>query len=152
MALIHEKLYQSRDLSRIDFGAYISDLVHYLFGAYRMRDGRVTLSLDVQDCAMTIETAIPCGLIINELVSNALKHAFPDGRKGEVQISFGRMNGQYTLAVCDNGIGIPADLDLSQTNSLGMVLIATLVEQIEGTLEWGRDGGTAATITLGQPQ
>jgi two-component sensor histidine kinase/CheY-like chemotaxis protein len=152
MSLIHEKLYQSKDLSRIDFGVYVDDLARYLFGAYRGLGGHITLSLDVCDCTLEIDTAIPCGLIINELVSNALKHAFPDGRKGEIRISLQTVDGHYVLTVHDDGIGLPADLDLSGTNSLGMVLINTLVEQIDGTLEWSRNGGTAATITLSLPQ
>jgi two-component sensor histidine kinase len=151
MALIHEKLYQSKDLSRVDFAAYISDLAHYLFGAYRSTAGQVKLNLDVRDVALEIDTAIPCGLIINELVSNALKHAFPEGRRGEIFVTLGKTNGRYSLTVHDDGIGMPPDLDLSKVDSLGVLLITTLVDQLEGTLEWSRNGGTTATIAFGHP-
>ena len=108
-----------------------------------------TISSDkVQDVTLDIDTAIPCGLILNELVSNALKHAFPDGRRGELKVSLGLAEGRCQLVVCDNGIGLPAGLDLEQTDSLGLRLVLALVEQLEATIELSQDAGAVFTITF----
>jgi two-component sensor histidine kinase len=148
MALIHEKLYRSDDLSKVDFAAYIGDLTRYLFSTYRIYARAIGLQLDVQDTTLSIDTAIPCGLIINELVSNALKHAFPDGRDGEIRVSLEQTQSGYQLAVRDNGIGLPPDLDLEQTDSLGLQLVLTLVDQLDASIELGRNGGTEVAITF----
>jgi PAS domain S-box-containing protein len=151
MVLVHERLYQSPDLARIDFAEYIRSLANYLFRSYGVNTNVIQLRLNVDDVLLGVDTAIPCGLILNELVSNALKHAFPDGREGEVRIELRADDGQLTLIVSDNGVGLPQDLDFRDTESLGLQLVNTLVEQIEGTIELDRSDGTAFKITFTEP-
>lgn len=146
MALIHEKLYQSKDLARIDFAEYIRNLTNYLFRSYGVTSNRIKLKKNVDDVFLGLDTAIPCGLIINELVSNSLKHAFPDGKEGEIHICLFLDNDKFTLIVRDNGVGFPKDLDFRNTESLGLQLVITLVEQLEGTIDLKRSGGTEFKI------
>ncbi|MDF1537209.1 MAG: PAS domain S-box protein [bacterium] len=143
MALIHEKLYQARDLSRINFGDYIRHLAQNLFVSYGMKGGKVGFVLDAEPTSMVVDTAIPCGLIVNELISNAIKHAFPGGRAGEIRVSFRKLNGEktYELIVCDDGVGFPDGVDLYRSGSLGLKLVRILVEQLGGTLKVNNDGG-----------
>ncbi len=150
MALIHEKLYQSQDLSQVDIADYVRDLTTHLFRTYRADAGVVTLRVIVSDAVrLGVGTAIPCGLIVNELVSNALKHAFPGGRAGEVRVELDRdERGKLVLAVSDTGVGFPADIDFRTTGSLGLKLVATLADQLEGSIELGRSGGTTFKITF----
>jgi two-component sensor histidine kinase len=147
MALIHEKLYQSKDISRIDFAEYTRSLTAYLFRSYVTGPG-IGIAIDILDVSLGIDKAIPCGLIINELVSNSLKYAFPDGRSGEVRISLARGDSDYTLTVSDNGVGLAADLDFRNTSSLGLQLVNTLVCQLEGTIELNSSHGTVFRITF----
>lgn len=136
MALVHEKLYRSHDLARIDLADYIRNLATFLFRSYSATAGRVTIDIQTDDVFLGINAAVPCGLILNELISNALKHAFPDGRSGVLQVQLRSVNDQnLTLIVRDNGIGFPANFDLANTTSLGMQLVDTLVNQLDGTLE-----------------
>ena len=111
MALIHERLYQSTDLKNIDFGEYIQTLAMELFRTYQIDPGCIKLNLNVEDLKLDINVAIPLGLIVNELVSNSMKHAFPDDKSGEIKIDFHILDDSYLLMVSDNGIGFPADLD-----------------------------------------
>jgi two-component sensor histidine kinase len=150
MALIHERLYQSPNLASVDMGAYTRDLVSDLRQSYRTEESSVRLTVDVGDISLGVTEAIPCGLIINELVSNALKHAFPKGTGGEVMIHIlkGETN-RTTVSVTDNGIGLPDHLDLRNPPSLGLTLVKSLVDQLGGTLELNRRGGTGVTITFG---
>ncbi len=149
MALIHEKLYQTRDLARVDFGEYIQNLAAYLFRSYQISAGQVALNVKATDIFLDINIAVPCGLIINELISNALKHAFPGGRPGEIWIEWQAVGErQLILTVGDNGVGFPASLDFQQTPSLGLQLVNTLVEQLEGTIDLKRNGGTEFTIAF----
>jgi two-component sensor histidine kinase/putative methionine-R-sulfoxide reductase with GAF domain len=151
MSLAHERLYQSPDLAQIDFAEYIRDLVAHSFRSYRDRSALITLRIDADDVSPGLDTAIPCGLIINELVSNALKHAFPDNRTGEIRIGLHSENDQTILTVSDNGVGFPADLDFRDTDSLGLQLVTTLVEQLEGSIELDNREGTAFKITFTEP-
>jgi PAS domain S-box-containing protein len=152
MALIHEKLYQSKDMARVDFADYVRDLTTHLFRAYRRNAKAVTLQVNVsQDVRLGIDTAIPCGLIVNELVSNALKYAFPDGCAGEVRVELARNGGEgFALTVSDNGVGFPPDVDPRKTNSLGLKLVATLTDQLEGSVELDRSAGTLYRITFSE--
>ncbi|MBU7016564.1 MAG: PAS domain-containing protein [Theionarchaea archaeon] len=146
MALIHEKLYQSSNLADISFGEYIQDLVQSLYRSY----GTMNITLEVQGSGVSlgIDTAIPCGLIINELVSNSLKHAFPDD-KGKIRIGFRSIDGDIELVVSDNGVGIPDTIDFRTTESLGLHLVTILVEdQLKGTVSLERNDGTTFTITF----
>ncbi len=147
IALVHEKLYRSEDLANIDFGQYIPDLTTHLFDTYNVSSNTVALKLEVEHIFLEIDTAIPCGLIINELVSNSLKYAFPNQRKGEIQINFhADRHGMMMLMIRDNGIGIPETIDIENTQSLGLTLVQGLVEQLEGTLELERSQGTQFLI------
>jgi two-component sensor histidine kinase len=151
MALVHEKLYRSPDLSRIDFGDYVRDLVDHLLQTYYTVTGKVALVVDVEDIALGIDQAISCGLILNELVSNALQHAFPDGRGGEVRVAMHPDSRRLRLVVSDNGIGLPEDMDIKQAKSLGLQLVSALVQQLEATLRIGRRNGTTFSILLRVP-
>ena len=147
MALIHEELYQARDLARVDFGAYIENLVENLFGSYSVDKDRVTLDLDIDHTEMVVDTAIPCGLIVNELISNCLKHAFPDGMNGRVRVAFHELDDkEYELVVSDDGVGLPLEMDITRTDSLGMQLVFLIVEQLKGKIEVSREGGTGFHI------
>ncbi len=123
MAMIQEKLYQSDDFSHIKFYEYIESVVSDLFYSHNIHKDQVKLKVKVEDICLNMETGIPCGLIISELVSNSLKHAFPDGRKGEVCISLKFSGDEYKLIVSDNGIGLPENIDYKNTDSLGLQLV-----------------------------
>lgn len=149
IALVHEKLYRSENLAQIDFAQYVPDLITHLFDSYNISSSQVRMSYQVEDIALAIDTAIPCGLILNELVSNALKYAFPEHKKGEIQIKFQRNTDEsLTLKVRDNGVGIPKSFDIETTPSLGLTLVLGLVDQIDGTLDLNCDSGTEFTITF----
>ncbi|MBI5409631.1 MAG: sensor histidine kinase [Nitrospirae bacterium] len=147
MALVHEKLYQSSDLANINFNDYIASLAKSLLMFYGKNYGGVSMKIDALDINLAIDAAIPCGLIINELISNSLKHAFPEGRKGAVLISFKKTDNEYELTVSDDGAGIPEGFDVSKTKSLGLQLVSNLVEhQLQGRLELHREKGTEFRI------
>jgi len=161
MALIHEKLYQSKDFARIDLARYVQSLASHLFHSYNVDPNVVRLKTDVEDVFLDINTAIPCGLIINELVSNSIKHAFPKGRargdkgkvRGEILISVhSDKNGQTTLLLADNGMGLPKDFDIRKTKSLGLQLVNDLANQLEGSIKLQRRRGTAFRITFSLPK
>jgi PAS domain S-box-containing protein len=149
MALIHERLYQSSDLSRIEFSHYLRNLATHLFHSYQVNTDRIRLRLDTEEVFLNINTAIPCGLIVNELVSNALKHAFPEGRTGEVAVELHRVRGDgYVVQVKDDGVGFPEGLDYRRTETLGMQIVNTLVDQVDGSIELARGKGTGFSIFL----
>jgi PAS domain S-box-containing protein len=153
MALIHERLYQSSDLSRIEFSQYLRNLATHLFHSYQVDSSRIRLALDAEEVFLNINTAIPCGLIVNELVSNALKHGFPDGRSGEVGVELHRIAGDgYELKVRDDGVGFPEELDFRRTQTLGMQIVVTLVSQIDGRLDLQRQGNTCFTLEFNELQ
>ncbi|MCX9081410.1 MAG: PAS domain S-box protein [Candidatus Methanoperedens sp.] len=148
MALIHEKLYRSESLSKIYYKEYIDDLVSGLFESYGFTEDKIGLKVNAENISMEIDTAIPVGLIINELVSNSLKHAFPEGKKGEIEISLSSI-GEYMieLLVKDNGVGIPHDVDFRNTESLGLHIVNILVEnQLHGEISMNNDNGTEFRI------
>ena len=147
MAILHEKLYLSEDLGRIDFAEYIRSLLSSLMQSYEEKSRSVSLRRDVENITKNIDKAIPCGLIINELVTNSLKHAFPGERKGEILIeASSNEDNLATLTVSDNGIGFPEGIDIRNTESLGMQLVITLVNQLEGTIELVERTGTMFRI------
>jgi PAS domain S-box-containing protein len=148
MSLVHEKLYRSESLSQIDFADYTRYLATQLFSYYLNDTRTVKLDFALGKIMVDINTAVPLGLIMNELVSNALKHGFPDGRDGTIRISGGLEEDIITLVVADDGVGIPAELDWKNTDSLGMRLITSLVDQVGGTLELSPGKGTQFTITV----
>ncbi|MEC4816913.1 MAG: histidine kinase dimerization/phosphoacceptor domain -containing protein [Scytonema sp. PMC 1069.18] len=135
MALIHQKLYQSQDLAKIDVNEYICDLVKSLCSSYEINSNVISLTANVDNILLNLDTAIPCGLIITELVSNSLKYAFPHGRKGEVCVELKAGNDNvYTLTIRDNGVGFPAGFNFQETTSLGLQLVEALTNQISGNL------------------
>ena len=149
MALIHEKLYQSKDLNKIEFSEYIESLIKDLFKSYNVDSDRIKLNSKMEGIFFEIDTAILCGLIINELVSNSLKHAFPLNKKGEIFISLDKDdNNKYTLILKDNGIGFPPNVDFRKTESLGLQLVTTLTEQLGGTIELHKNGYTEFIIAF----
>jgi PAS domain S-box-containing protein len=159
MALVHEKLYQSNDLSNIDFNEYVRSLANGLFTFYGINPANISLKIDIKDAALGIDTAIPCGLVINELVSNSLKYAFPAENHGKVLISLIRnhsdteQDSTYELIVKDDGIGMPEDLDISKAESLGLQLVTNLVKhQLQGDVQLNRDGGTEFRIQFKELQ
>jgi two-component system, sensor histidine kinase PdtaS len=152
MALIHERLYRSGDLKSIDFPDYIRSLTRDIFNTYVTSRGRVQLQMDVQDVRVDVNSAVPLGLIINELVTNSLKYAFPDDREGIIRIRFHEDGDEYVLEIGDDGIGIPDDFDIEKSNSLGMLLVNSLTSQIRGELELKRDHGTTFIIKFREDQ
>ncbi|MDM7920425.1 MAG: sensor histidine kinase, partial [Methanosarcina sp.] len=163
IALIHEELHEGRGKDTLNFSPYLQRLVENLFHTYTLGNADISLNINLEeDTFFDMDTAIPLGLIVNELVSNSLKHAFPDRRgeikiklyrelKGECNTEAGSKNGDCTgtsfiLKVSDNGAGIPEGLDLENPETLGMQLITALVDQLDGELEINRDSGTEFCI------
>lgn len=146
MALIHEKLYRSTDLKRINFGEYIRTLARDLFQTYTDGSGRIDLNINAEEVMMDINTSIPLGLILNELVSNALKHGFPGEMSGDINVDFRSIGEEYQLKVGDTGISFPDDLDYRNTDSLGLQLVNNLTSQINGQIELDTFNGTEFTI------
>jgi len=148
MALVHEELYQTKNLARINFKNYLENLINTLFISYGIYDQRIKVKIDCHHTILQIDTAILCGLIINELVSNSLKHAFPDGREGEIQLSLRLISGKkYELLYRDNGIGIPQEIDFSNAETFGLQMINELVSgRLRGEATLIRNHGTEIRI------
>lgn len=147
MALVHETLYQSKDLMKSDFSDYIKKLVNDLFTSYGVNQRRIQFQVEISSIHLDIDTAIPCGLIINELVSNSLKYAFVDRSTGEIKICFfPNPCGRFVLIVQDNGLGIPSGLDFCNTESLGLQLVCSLSQQLGATIHLDQTEGTRFTI------
>lgn len=147
ISLIHERLYQTRDISRIDFDQYIKSLVYNLFDSFGVKAGQITFKLRSENIFMGTDTAIPCGLIINELVTNALKYAFPDEQKGEISIEvIYHQDNKFTLCIKDNGVGLPEGYDFLNAETLGSRLVQSLVKQLDGILEIEANHGTEFKI------
>ncbi|MFO7867358.1 MAG: PAS domain S-box protein [Candidatus Aminicenantes bacterium] len=146
MALIHEKLYRSQDLAKIDFPQYIQSFATHLFRIYQVDHRDVHLYTDIDDLFLDINRAIPLGLIVNELLSNALKHAFPGGRKGNIWIELHSGGDGKKLSIKDNGVGLPENFNFKNADTLGIQLVSSLINQIKGTLELKTAPETAFTI------
>jgi two-component sensor histidine kinase len=146
MSLIHEKLYKSQDLANIDMDAYVRDLTVHLLKAYSYSIPLVNISVCSDNVSLGIDTAIPCGLIITELVSNALKHAFSNKKKGTIKVELTHKDDSILLSVSDNGIGLPKDFDVCSAGSLGLQLVNTLVKQLDGKLNVRSIEGTVFEI------
>jgi two-component system, sensor histidine kinase PdtaS len=167
LALIHEELYRSTDTNFLDFSAYLKMLIPYLFDSYERYN--ISLKLNLEQVSLGMDTAIPLGNIVTELISNALKHAFPAGSEGEISIFLCKKENykqyleksgdikkdsecqniedlQFVLVIKDNGMGFPKEIDFKNTNSLGLQIVTILVEQIEGCIEIERNQGTKFSI------
>jgi PAS domain S-box-containing protein len=146
MALIHESLYRSDNLSEINTPIYLQELAEYLGQIYNAKNRNITISLDISDIMLDIDRAIPCGLIVNELLSNSLKYAFVDKPSGTITISLHQLGSDYLLQIRDNGIGLPEDFNIRRSPSLGLRLVDRLVKQLRGHLEIGYDRGAVFSI------
>ncbi|MBI2255100.1 MAG: PAS domain S-box protein [Proteobacteria bacterium] len=136
MALIHQTLYQSQDFAKVDFGTFLDSFVPVLISSYALHGNNIALDISTQGVALPINTAVPCGLIVNELVSNALKHAFPDGQQGKILLELRAVDDRnLVLSVSDDGVGLPPDLDARMAGSLGLQLVSTLGAQLRGKLD-----------------
>lgn len=150
MALLHEMLYRTENLARIDFPRYVDNLCAHLFRSYGVDVQRIGLQTAIASVTLDLDRAIPCGLIINELISNAVKYAFPEQRSGHVRVELQQLTTQrYQLQVCDNGIGLHPDLELAQTESLGLSLVYDLTRQLNGEIHVDCTAGTTFTICFG---
>ncbi len=148
MALIHEKLYMSEDISLINFSKYIESLTTKLLEFYSLKSRLITLKVISDDITMDIDSAIPCGLLINELLSNSIKYAFPDGREGNIIINMHIKDGYYVLSVEDDGIGFPKEIDFMNPSTLGLQIVQTLTQQLDGKIELETNGFTRFKISF----
>ena len=149
MALIHEKLYLSADLARIGFGEYIHALTSDLLSSYSLSPAVVDLKTHISDVHLSVDTAIPCGLLVNELFTNCLKYAFSDGQEGEINIELQKNGGEeFSLVIGDNGIGLPEEMDFRNTESLGLQLVNSLAAQLNGAVELDSTHGMVSTVTF----
>ena len=150
MALLHETLYRSGVFATIDLGAYLGQISTQSFRTLGSTSGAVQLRLELAPVAVEMDQALPCGLLVNELVSNCFKHGFPDGRTGEVRVELQPVPGgpQWRLRVSDTGVGLPADFADRRDQSLGLQLVSDLAEQIEGTLTVGPGPEAVFTVTF----
>jgi PAS domain S-box-containing protein len=146
IAMFHEKFYQSHDLGRVEIAEYLTGLAEGSFAAYGVDPDDIILAVHAENVPLGVDAAMSCGLIVNELVSNSLKHAFPDRRKGQVEVTLHSEAADVVLEVADNGVGIPASLDLGSPHTLGLTLVSIFSEQIGGTLRVTRDGGTRFSL------
>jgi PAS domain S-box-containing protein len=145
MALIHERLYGTDRLDRVNFGLYVRQLTNELCAAYAVETGIVRVQIEAMEIDLSVHLAIPCGLILNELVSNALKYGFPDGRSGTVTVRFARLeSGELSLRCCDDGVGIAEGFDWEGSKSLGLRIVKILTKQIDGDLILDRSAGGSA--------
>ncbi|MDB6171380.1 MAG: domain S-box protein [Chthoniobacteraceae bacterium] len=153
IALIHEKLYASSDMTRIESNGYIGQLAADVFQAYEVSHGRIVLKVNSEGIYFGLDEAMPCGLIVNELVSNALKHGFPGGREGIIAVELRLVGSDYIeLCVRDDGVGLPEGFDVEKDVTFGLKLVRDLTRQLEGTIRFQRDHGTAVRITFPNPE
>ena len=149
MALVHETLYEYKNFAKINFSAYLKSLTIYLFRAYKIETSHITLELDFDEIYLNLDKAVPCGLIISELVSNSLKYAFPNQTNGKIRISVNcDEDGYIQLIIRDNGVGFPINWNFNSINSLGLQLVNVLINQIEGTLEFNNSQGVQFKISF----
>lgn len=148
MALVHERLYQAANLASINFEAYTRSIVSEIVSLYRVKTSIITTEINIDGIELDLETAIPCGLIINELLTNAFKYAFPDNRNGLLKIDFTRINDSFSLVIKDNGIGLPEGFDYKATSTLGFELVDVLTGQIGGALQIKSEQGTEVVVTF----
>ncbi|CAN5154294.1 hypothetical protein BH09BAC5_BH09BAC5_28620 [soil metagenome] len=156
MALVHEKLYESENLALIDFGDYVESLANSLNVSYNPDNSRINMEIEVGENSglFKIETAIPCGLILNEMLSNSFKYAFPGNKTGSVKVIFGsekmKNENKFRLEVMDNGVGIPENTDVNNSETLGFQLINMLAEQLKANLVIDRNNGTKFSLTFAE--
>ena len=153
MALVHEKFYQAEELTEINFTEYVEKLNQFLFQSYGDKSDRVKLIIEADKIAFDMDTAMPCGLLINEIVSNSLKYAFPGDREGEIKIELHKQGDQkITMNIADDGVGLPSNIDVEHAESLGLQLIHALTNQLEGELVVSQEKGTKFSVTFKYPK
>ena len=148
IAVIHELLYKSPDLARIDFNAYLDQLAKNLFSFYGVDQNRVKLLINCKNAELEINQAIPCGLVVNELLTNSLKHAFPGGRLGRIRVSLDCVDGTCVLDVADDGVGVSDGFEIEESNSLGLKLVSVLADQLQGRMRFVQDGEMRFSIAF----
>ena len=149
MSLVQERLHGSNSFSHIDLPAYIQNMIVHLQSFHHIDPAQIRVGVDMEECSIDIRQAIPLGLIINELISNAFRHAFPDGKTGTVSIFFRAMeNGSYQFDIKDDGVGVPGDVDFEEPRSFGLQIVKTLTDQLNGDLRVSRNSGTEVAITF----
>jgi two-component sensor histidine kinase len=146
MAFIHESLYQNKNFESVNFSDYVSTLAKNLVHTYSVNTQKIKLILTLDKLFLNLDTSIPCGLIINEIISNSLKYAFPNNRDGIIFVTLKVNKQKVSIQAGDNGIGISPEIDLKQSKTLGLQLVDTLVEQINGTIILDRNNGTKFNI------
>lgn len=142
MAFIHESLYQSKDLAKVNFSEYLRNLCNNLLFSYQSKTSKINLNWEVEEVSLSLDTAISCGLIVNELFSNALKYAFKGRKNGEIKVGLKQKGQGHELTISDNGVGIPKNIDYTNSPSLGFHLVIGLVDQIDGNINWVNHDGT----------
>jgi PAS domain S-box-containing protein len=153
MSLIHQTLYESKDFARVDFGKFLDSLVPNLVSSYSPVPGRVAVRIDSSNIMLPIDLAIPSGLIVNELISNALKHGFPDARRGQIEIELeGDANQMVRLSVSDDGVGIPEAVTMSGGDTLGLELVTLLADQLGATITFNRRNPTRFSLLFKVPE
>jgi PAS domain S-box-containing protein len=149
MSFVHESLYQSKTLSEVNFAEYIQNITRNLYHSYGRPEGGIDLEFELENLYLNLDTSIPCGLIINEIVSNSLKYAFHGREKGKIKIEFSKLSdGRLKLIVSDDGIGLAEDFDIENAESLGLQLVTTLITQVSGELEIDVSRGTKFNIVF----
>ena len=148
MALIHDQIYQSRRVAKIDFKEYIKNLVSYIFDSYGVSKRAIKPEITGSDCSLCVKSVISCGLIANELISNSLKHGFPNGRQGVIFISMYSQNNNFKLIIGDNGIGFPKNFSFQKISTLGLQLVISLTHQLNGGIKLNRRGRTEFEIVF----
>ena len=148
IALIHESLYKSDDFSRINFYDFVEKVMENLLKSFNIEEGKIHFTVTGEDMTLGIDIAVPCGLMVNELLSNALKYAFPGDRKGMIHVELARKGDVYSIAVADDGTGLPGDVDVENPSTLGLRLVSVLIKQIDGKLTIEREHGTAFVLSF----
>jgi len=148
MALVHEKLYNTKNMATLDFAAYVKDFIIHLFRSYGINDNRIRFKLDADKVKLNMDDAIPLALMLNELISNSLKHAFPDKREGEISLRLEERQGKVRVELTDNGIGMPDGVLINSTATLGLKLVQALVEQLKGSIKLTRRGGARFILSF----
>jgi two-component sensor histidine kinase len=149
MALLHENLYRGHDQTKVDLKEYVSALTSHLLSSMDGSKGLISVTHNIADLTLNVETAIPCGLIITELVSNSIKHAFPGGSEGEIRVEISMApEGHYMLVVSDDGVGLPEDWNFEDLSTLGLQLVGALTDQLSGSMEISSGSGAAFVISF----
>jgi PAS domain S-box-containing protein len=152
MILVHEQLYSAANLSRVDFSSYVRLLVQQLAQSYSQLQQKIRLSVNSDEVQLPIEIALPCGMILNELLTNIFKYAYPNGQSGAAVVKITRRDTGIQLQVTDDGVGLPDTVDVTTPTSFGMQLINNLAAQVKGTVQYEQDHGTKVTVTIDLPE